>query len=382
MPLTPKLDGRISEEEWDRFAVVDGVQTYFQWQPRTLHLAATLPVDQDLVASFDTKGDGWLVGRDNVEVRISWNGGAPKVRARMLDATDAGGPRWVSAPALEAAALVGAASNAGNWTVECTLDDAGSDLFPEGSVEGFALRLNAFPTTAADVDALVPRALFKVAFGWERETGLPDGMKWKPEFQARSVVPGDSNRIRLTFTGSNDMNVRRIEVRTEGLGRDYALGFQMPFPDFDSKGRAFVDYETKVDDKAPLGYRLVRGTITDAGGRVGLVQCSYQVSQPVSFELVPIRIQTKGEEQRVRIALYIRSHTGKRIDGIFLAEPPAGWTVASGSGGSFLIYNSRGSSRRSVELVVPPGAKGAFPLKVSARIGLLDVKDTLWIHIS
>ncbi|MCB8933227.1 MAG: hypothetical protein M9921_09895 [Fimbriimonadaceae bacterium] len=383
MPLTPRLDGRTSEEEWDRFAVVDGVQTYFQWEPRELHAAAKLPVGQDFVASFDVSGDGWLVGKDNIEARVSWNGGSPKVHVRVLDATDAAGPRWVEDPAMEGAALVGAASSGGDWTVELTLGDAGHDLFPEGSVPAFALRLNGVPATSPSVDPLTARALFKVAFGWERDSGLPEGLKWKPELQARSVVPGDANRIRLTFTGSNDLNLRRIEVRTEGLGREYALGMQQPFPDFDNKGRAFVDYDTKIDDKAPLGYRLVRGTLTDANGRVSQIQCSYQVSEPVSFDVVPLKgVKSKPEEQKIRVTLYVKSHTAKRIDGIFLAEPPSGWTIASGSGGSFLIYNSRGSSRRSLELIAPAGAKGSFPIKVSARIGLLDVKDTIWIHIS
>lgn len=383
MPLTPRLDGRISEEEWDRFSVVDGVQTYFQWQPGELHAAATLPVDQDFVASFDFSGDGWLVGKDNLEVRVSWNGGSPKVHTRILDATDAGGPRWVATPAFDTAALVGAASNGSMWTPEFTLDDAGHDLLPIDSADSFALRLNGVSATSGSTDPLVPRSLAKVKLGWERESGLPEALKWKPEFQARSVVPGDSNRIRLTFSGSNELNLRRIEVRTEGLGRDYALGMQMPFPEFDGKGRAFVDYDTRIDDKAPLGYRLVRGTITDVNGRSGLVQGSYLVSPPVSFEMIPDKnLRSKPEEQKIRVGIYLKSHTSKRIDGVFLAEPPPGWTVLSGVGGSFLIYNSRGSSRKAIELRVPAGAKGSFPIAVSARIGLIEVKDTIWVRLS
>ena len=41
---------------------------------------------------FDVSGDGWLVGKDNIEARVSWNGGSPKVHVRVLDATDAAGP--------------------------------------------------------------------------------------------------------------------------------------------------------------------------------------------------------------------------------------------------------------------------------------------------
>src|SRR4051812_13139307 len=40
LALTPKLDGKIDTEEWDPFVQSNGMDTYFQWEPGKLYLAA------------------------------------------------------------------------------------------------------------------------------------------------------------------------------------------------------------------------------------------------------------------------------------------------------------------------------------------------------
>ena len=148
LALTPKLDGKLSEEEWDRFAIIDGVQTYFQWQPGKLHGAATLPVGKDLVASFDLQGDGWLVGADNVEVRISWNKGAPTVRERILDATEVSQPKWVEVATADATAWNHAPASAGAHCVT-DINTQNSLLLVCGAAE-FLQRIN-FPLHAPHI---------------------------------------------------------------------------------------------------------------------------------------------------------------------------------------------------------------------------------------
>ena len=46
---------------------------------------------------------------------------------------------------------------------------------------------------------------------------FPEGVRWKPEFKGRSVVPGDGTRIRQTFKRENEVELKRIEVRSEGM---------------------------------------------------------------------------------------------------------------------------------------------------------------------
>ena len=380
LALTPKLDGKLSEEEWDRFAIIDGVQTYFQWQPGKLHGAATLPVGKDFVASFDLQGDGWLVGADNVEVRISWNKGAPTVRERILDATEVSQPKWVEVATADATVEVGSSSNGSVWTVEFSAADPGRGMLPSAETSTFAMRMDAVDS-ANSPQALTPRVVAIVRLGMERD-GLPEGARFKPEYAIKSVVPGESSRVRLTFQGDNTLGFRTIEVRTEGLGKEFAQLKALPFPNFDGKGRALVDYDTRLSAKAPLGYRIVRGTITDGAGKQVLVQCSYEVAEPVSIEMPPpARLQSRAEEQKIRVSIYLKSNTSKRIDGLFVVQAPAGWTIATGNGTRFTIYSSRASARKAVEFLVPAGAKGTFPFKVTARIGLLDVSEVLWVRL-
>ena len=397
LAITPRLDGRLADEEWDRFAVVDGVQTYFQWEPGKLHGAASLPVGKDLVASFDTKGDGWMVGADNLEVRVSWNMGAPVLKARILNVRDPRQPgiagslfiiddlgpqKWVEAKGFEEGSRVGASSNGTVWTVEFTAEDPGSKFLPTAAKAPFTLRMDPVDTSAAPAEPNGARTMAPVSLMFDRATNLPEGMKWKPEYEALTVVPGDSNRIRLAFNGSDEMGIQRIEVRTEGLGREFALSQTLPFPQFDAKGRAFVDYETPIGAKAPEGYRLVRGTLSDATGAWRLVQCSYHVAPLLEFDLpAPRGLKSRPEEQKVRVSIYVRSNTRNRVDGVLKVEPPSGWEITSGPDPVVVIYHSRGSVRRVVDFKIPAGAQGSFPVKVTVKVGDRDVAQTLWLRV-
>src|SRR5258706_9110170 len=73
LALTPKLDGKIDPEEWDELTS-QSAPTYLQWQPGAIHAAATLAKDQVMVVSLDLSNNGWLQGKDNVDVRVKWAG--------------------------------------------------------------------------------------------------------------------------------------------------------------------------------------------------------------------------------------------------------------------------------------------------------------------
>src|SRR5690242_14981297 len=90
LQLTPNLDGKIDREEWDAL----GSNTYLQWEPGRVYAAAQMPAGKALVFSIDGKGDGWLVGRDNIEYRVTVKDGHAVVTARELDATAVKEPVW------------------------------------------------------------------------------------------------------------------------------------------------------------------------------------------------------------------------------------------------------------------------------------------------
>src|SRR3990172_9016718 len=96
--LTPKLDGKLEEEEWDSFASSGGNSVSFQWEPGRIHAGASMPLSHELVVSLDLRGDGWLIGDDNLELRLGWSDGKPALKARWMNASEAAGPKWIDAP--------------------------------------------------------------------------------------------------------------------------------------------------------------------------------------------------------------------------------------------------------------------------------------------
>ncbi|HZH99076.1 MAG TPA: hypothetical protein VEX38_08905 [Fimbriimonadaceae bacterium] len=383
LALTPRLDGTIQPGEWDALSAEGGVESYLQWQPNKVHLGAKLPQGRDLLVSLDLKGDGWLQGRDNLEIRVSFQDGVAKVSQRLLDGTRREGPAWADAAAFTASTKTAAkADESGNWTVEITLQDPGSTLVAAPTGTGMTIRFDTVEPEASFEEAFLPRSTTPVRLAMERGAGLPAGLTWKPEFQGRTVTPGESTRIRLTFSGSEDMDLKRIEMRTEGLGLNSTSSQGYPFPAFDKKNRAFVDYETKVAADADLGYRILKATITDGNGRESHVFTSYEISPLVTFDFNEPRGLTASEEpQTVKFSTYIRSNTRRRVDGIFRVEAPEGWKVDTGSGKNFVIYNARGSKRQVFSLVVPGGFKGTAPIRLVADIAGAQAEQTVWIVV-
>ncbi len=125
--VSPRLDGEIEPEEWDDFATVGDTQTWFQWEPGVLHAAAKLPVGQDLLVSLDLRGDGWLVGSDNLEVRLTWDGSRAKATLRRLDATHPEGPEWSDASDISPCLAFAATGDSAHWTAEMWLHGGGME---------------------------------------------------------------------------------------------------------------------------------------------------------------------------------------------------------------------------------------------------------------
>lgn len=370
LALTPKIDGIFSPEEWDSLTALDGGEAYFQWEPKKMYVAAVLPTGKDLVASLDLKGNGWLIGDDNLQVRISWSGTTAIVSMAILDCTNPSGPKWVEIPDFMKSVKVAATAGATNWSVEVGLVDPGKRLLPRTANEDIGVRCDAVDSSLKELPPYLPRVVTPVKLKLERGINLPTGLKWKPEFKGRSVVPGAGIKVRFTFNGDDALGMKRIEMRTEGLAEDATTLKAQPFPKFDSKNRAFVDYDTKIAPTAESGYRIVRATIQNAQGEPTICQASYEIAEPVSFDLMlPKKLRSKAEPQTVKISVYIRSNVIGRIDGTFVAVPPTGWEVGRGNDKAFIVYASRGSVRKVFDLTIPAGAKGSYPIRFVADLG-------------
>lgn len=376
------VDGRIDPEEWDELAAIEGGKAFFQWQPQIMHFAATLPPGKDLLISADIRADGWLIGRDNLEIRLRSTATGVDVQTRILDATAAAGPQWSEATAFQASAKAAAMPSEGGTSMELSLTDPGKLMLIKDSNRKMGLRVDVIDSAEGSHEPFLPRVMTNVSLDLDRSTGLPEGMNFKPEYKGRSVVPGDRTRIRLTFNGKPDAEFRRIEVRTEGFARDVTGMTGVPFPAFDKKGRAFVDYETTVMASASSGYRVLRATVVDASGRESVVQSSFEIAPTIDFELVPPKIADGRKEATThKLVVYVRSNTVRRVEGLVSLQAPAGWEVKDGNGEAFSIYNSRGSARRVFEVTIPADARGPFPILMKAVLGAKTVDQTLWMTI-
>lgn len=379
LAITPALDGKLQPEEWDELSDIEGGKTYFQWEPGTLHVAATVPMGRDVLISADMRADGWLMGQDNLEVRVRYNNGTPEVQTRVLDGTQVEGPVWRDGAAFQASSRAAAAADAGMWTLELTMRDPGKGMLIRDPARRMGIRIDAVPTEEGSYEAFLPRVMTMISLGLDRASAAPVGLTFKPEYKGRTVVPGESARVRLTFSGKPEAAIKRIEMRTEGLSRDVTGTVGLPFPAFDNKNRAFVDYETKVGKDAALGYRVIRATVTDADGKESVVQSSFEVAQAVDFEIVPSASVTAG--QKAKLVVYVRSNTLKRVDGVISLAPPAGWQVLSGNDEPFIIYSSRGSVRKVFEVMIPADAKGPTEIKARAVLGSRLAEGSLWLMV-
>ena len=248
---TPKIDGKIEEEEWDPLGSAGAGTSFFQWEPYKLHFAAVVPAFSDLLASFDLKSNGWLIGKDNLQIRVSTGSGAPVVTAAILDATQVAGPTWVPVEGIGAAATAAMRTENGLTTIEVTVTDPGIGMFPSKPLETLALRMDAPPSAMASFEPFLPRSVSPATMALERSAALPTGLKFSTEGAGKPVGPDEWMNLRLTFNGNNQMNLSQLVMRCEGLAKEGTNRMSVPFPKFDNKGRAFVDYATTVAASIP-----------------------------------------------------------------------------------------------------------------------------------
>lgn len=372
---TPILDGTIGKEEWDAF----GNQTYLSWEPGKINVAGQMPAGKDLVLSIDGKGDGWLVGRDNIEFRVSVKDGKPMITVRELDATAVKAPVWRDRNDL-ATASQAMMSAAGDLTsIEAVFDDAGLQVLPRKNGP-ISLRLDIVDSSA-DSAAYLPRACTTVRFDDHRSTALPHGMDAGVEAKTRAAIPGESLMLRLIFHGTNTMGAKSIDLRSLGAAEDDANRMSIIFPSFDNKGRAFVDYRSKIDASAELGYRVVRGTISFKDGPEAIVEGSYRIAPYMDFTLGRTNFDRLPDDNVLRIPYVLQLYTHQGADGIVRIEAPAGWQVTKGDGDKFRLLGNQSADGRRFEVKAPADAHGTFPIKFTGQTKGRTVTQTCYVTI-
>ncbi len=381
LAITPKLDGILSDEEWDPLSSDAATKSYFEWEPGKLHVAASVPSGSDLIVSFDFDNNGWLVGRDNLEVRLSSQGGKAAMSARVLDATNVSGPRWIDIPGFALASSAAIGADGTNTVYEASFSDPGLVVLSTSEGSKISLRFDAAPSTTPPTEAVAPRVLTPVSLVTYRAAAVPTGLRWAPESTGRVVLPGDETRIRLTFNGDDKLGLKKIDLRSEGLARDMTSEMILPFPDFDKKGRSYVDYPTLVRKEADLGYRVLRGTLTAGDNVNSILETSYRIAPLTDIDLVHERIPTSAKLVERRLAFYVDSNSPGRLAGTVTVELPAPMRLLSGGTQQFRIMEPRGKTRMVFSAEVLPNTVGTFPIKFTTDMGGARVQTTEFVTI-
>lgn len=376
LPLTPRMDGKMDPEEWDGLSSSGGLETAMQWEPGILYAAGRAPIGKDIVWSFDLRGDGWLVGRDNLEIRVSMTDQGPVATSRLVDATDRDGPVWKRDPLLDGMLSVVSATDTDGWVAEIKL--LGLYLPPIGDGSQIGVRANAIPAGEASPDAFVPRNTTVTTLRWDRNRNLPIGVEWQSEYKARSVAPGNSFKVRFNFINqTKTARFDKIEMRCQGFLKTFTTESTKPFPNWGRKGRNYVDYQTDVSSEATTGYRLVQGRLTEPKGTESMVLSGFLVAPTVLFDVnLPQDTLQKAESQIVRGSVWVRSQIYRRIDGLFTLDAPSDFTISRGGSKKVIIYQNRGAMRVPLEIIIPQNASGAIPLTFKIRIGDQIIQQT------
>lgn len=364
--MTPELDGIIETEEWDHLADVERLRTYLQWEPGTLYLGSNAPSGQEVVWSLDLAGDGWLRGNDNLEVRLIPGAEAVKVRVRRLVSVDAN-PVWVDDPVVEGLAKVAFKDEGGRWNGELALREL--DFRAIRKELNFGVRVDEGGTLPLS-DEVKLRDLVSLRLAMERSFGLPSGVSWAPEMPWRTVVAGESVKLRMNFKREGDWSPTRVDMRTLGDAGQHTATHNLPFPNWDKKGRNLVDYNAQVTAGARKGYTLLLARIFGEGNEVVVVQSSYCISDPVSVEAVPFESVKDADGTTVlRGEVTVKSNSEQSLRGEVWYDVPEGWKVGRGQGAKMLIYHNRGSQRFPIVARVPAGTKGLEYVKVRVQVG-------------
>ena len=362
LQITPKLDGRIEDEEWDALGTSGDVRTYLQWEPGALHVAAAAAMGKDLLVSVDPGDDGWLVGATNLEARIGQRDGKAFVKLRILDATNVAGPTYREIPNLEAAS---AAAVGPDGTLEATIGDPGLGLLPTKGGR-LAVRVDVIPATGASPAANEPRALTPLLLTDFRATALPAGLKATVDLNDIDAVPGESASVRFGFTGTP--MPRRIAIRSEGFAREATSAIELPFPNAGKRGTT-VDYRTGVEPTATVGYRVARATLTGSDGVPGIVQASYRIAPPADVALNVTRLARSDEDRSIRVGYEVTGNSHGRLSGHATIAVPGGYRVLNGDDAQKItLYEPRRGLPKSFGLFVPAKSRGTIPIRFAMEL--------------
>lgn len=382
LALTPILDGVVSESEWELLTEGAGGRSYFQWEPGKFYWGAKAQNGKDVVLTLDANGDGWLVGKDNLEIRCRFENNEVRTTVRQLDATDRNGPTWIEPEVIPEALTINASPSDTYWNLEVGFEPLISMGSPNEN-RRVGARIDFFDSGVDTGPGYMPRSLAFLLMRMDTSQGLFSGLEWKPEVKTRNVSVFDQMRFRLNFVVEEDCPpLTSVAFSGEGFGARAVESSVEEFPAPDGRGRAFVDFNSAIDEAAISGYRVLRAEVKAADGRTAVIRTSFQVAPVVNLDPnFKMELGYSDQPQRVKGGVTIESQTTGRVDGKFSIRYPDAWLTVGTLDRDFLIYHSKGRSRIPIEFVVPGGTRGVYPIMLSAKVGERSILKTVYVTV-
>lgn len=382
LALTPVMDGVVMDQEWDLFCDTASGPTFFQWEPETIYWGGKPRLGQDIVLSVDLNGDGWLVGDDNYEVRATQDSGGTSVNVRQLDARDRNGPKWVKPSVLPQSFGFAGKPSSDYWNFEgkFTPLDFGGEIREDSRV---GVRVDLVNQGESLGPAYLPRSMAEMRLRFDKSRGLFSGLSWRPSLNSRSIARVDPMKVRFNFQADEDCpTIQAIDIVGEGYARDVVNQVTLPFPQFDSKHRGSVEFESAIKETAPSGYRVLRASVLAADGRIATLRTSVRIADLLDFEpaIGPV-IAFSDQPRTVKSSVVLKSQSLGRMEGRFSYRIPQEWSAKGEQTESFLIYHSKGTAKKIIEFVVPGGATGVFPIQFSATVGDTVLTRTVYVTV-
>lgn len=383
LALTPKLDGIVSDGEWDPYATFGDVPSFAQWDEVGLYVAAKAPVDKAIVVSVDGLANGWLVGADNLQISAEWNGSSPKVTVKQLDATITTGPEWKEAPLIQKSLKFAATAGEGVWTIEVLIPIAkpyGLDI-RDGKRVG--LRFDA--VSVVDQAPFAPRNCRPIALVQDKGIDVPTGITWKPGFRTRLLRPGEPLNLAFEIANTAPEQLYVTKVQFSGFGpADRWMDTVGRSVDTESKVAKFrTDYITATKSDTPTGRHAVTVTCELSNGKKFTALCSMYIMPLITFEWGVPEIVTANAngDTIVKGWVRLRSNTTSVLRGTYNMGLPESWRLVDGENKGFGLFRPAEKFRIGVSIVIPAGVSGTFPMTGRAQFLTGELNDVRWIEI-
>lgn len=364
----------------------DAPVTYLDWDSDALYVAAIVPNGSDLVLSFDGNNDGFLIGNDNLELRVKV-GQTPSLTARIMDGNNRVAPTWLDASGYVSASAVSVQPHDGtSQVVLLKIVDPGYGIVVPKVGSKLAMRVDLIASAAGPTEAFLPRALTQLSFVTHQAVVAQAGIEATIDPDRLQSSPGTTTEMPWNFSSTPTTNLVGVATSMEAPNTDLASQTITPLPALDAKFTTGVSQLMTLSSAVKPGVAVLDAEVTGkvgAGATATAIKhrFSFTINDDIEIDASSFKTVLSPKNPNITSTLKLYSHTDKRVQGSFEVIPPTDWRVIKGTGEPFYIYSRKGHAVRGFVLAPPPGAKGSFPIILRALVPGKTFVKTIWITI-